>query len=45
MLSFIYRILREIIQMNLFTKHKHTHRLENKLTVTRGEGKGRGRDS
>ena len=35
---------KQIIQMNLFTKQKKTHNLENKLMISRvGRGKGRGR--
>ena len=38
MILVICRILKKMIQMNLFTKQKQTHRLKNTLTVTAGEG-------
>ena len=34
MISLICRILKQMIQMNLFTKQKQTHRLENEFMVT-----------
>ena len=43
-ISLMGRIYNEMIQMNLFTKQKHTHRLREELTVIRW-GKDGGRDS
>ena len=38
MISLICRILKKMIQMNLFTKQKQTHRLREELMVSRGKG-------
>ena len=38
MTSLIWEIKKEIIQMNLFTKQKQTHRQEKKAMVARVEG-------
>ena len=37
--------LKIMVQMNLFTKQKQTHRLRERTMVTSGEGWGRGIDT
>ena len=44
MISFICKILKKMIQMNLFTKQKQTHRLREQTYGYRGEGRGAGID-
>lgn len=43
MISLMCRILKNMIQMNLFIKQKDTQTLEDEFMVTRGKGGGEGR--
>ena len=39
---YMWNLKKKMIQMNLFTKQKQTHRLREQTQVTRGKGQGEG---
>ena len=41
-ITYMWNLKKKMVQMNLFTKQKQSHRYKNKLTVTKGERGGEG---